>query len=220
MINKVLLAILPLWPSLFFATETPDFDVDSLISDVRYEYEIFPDLSPERMCIGDLYVRIEIPEKTDNVILYFTRGPQNPPQLFNSKHLEVFGKTSIEASVERLKAHNHFRVLFYIDGTAYSTSVFAVDDYIIPADLEYLNKLQGQDAVGAVTDEGPVIEIKNRAVSIICDSILYLTINTVDGKTMINERIDRHADIHLDSGIYIITYVDKQKKYIKKIMIK
>lgn len=218
MINKVLLAILLLWPSLTFATETPDLDVDSLISDVRYEYEISPDIP--WMCLGSLSVSFDIPEGTEKLYFYFTRYQWNPPRIFNRIPVDIAGKSSVNVTVDYIMPHAFFSALFYINGQAYRMSNYSVKDYISPEDLEYLEKLQSQNEVEEVSMEEPIMEITDRTVSIRCDSILHLTINTVEGKNIFNKKIDRYAEIPLNPGIFILTYVDNKNSYTKKIMIK
>ncbi len=223
MINKIFLALIILWSSLSFASDTLDFDVDSLISDVTYQYEIFPDLSPDRMCIGTLSVTFDIPSETEQLIFYYARlhtDLPSPPRVFNQQYVDITGKSSVTVTAEQIKPFAYFSAYICINGQAYRMSNFAVKDYMDPHDLEYLEKLQAQDAVGEVSNEDPVIEIKDRAVSIRCDSVMYLTIRTIDGKNLYQERIDQYAQIPLYPGIFILTYGDKQNSYTKKLMIK
>lgn len=220
MINKILLALLIISPILSFATDTLDYDIDSLIREVSYQYEIFPELSPERVCVGTLHIKIEIPERTEKIILYYTRDAQNPPRIFNSRRLDISGKTSVETSLDKMKPHSFFRVLYYIDGKAYRSSDFAIDDYIVPEDLEYLNYILGQNGIRDVSVKAPTIQLSNRTVFIKSDIDLYLTITTNDGKLLLKEKIDKYAEIPLDPGIFILSLSDKQNFHTKKILIK
>ena len=220
MTYKIFLAFFTIWPFLLFAGDTIDIDFDSLINEIRYEYELYPNHSPEFMCMGTLYVGINIPDETNEVVFCHTQSNRYPPTVFYSRPLDISGKSSVETTIDRVKAHTYFRVVFYINGIAYRTSDLAVDDYIAPEDLEYLKTLEDPNAIDDVSVNEPVIEVYDRTISIKTDSVLILTIRTIDGKTVIIDRIDQSVQIPLDSGIYILTYHYDNHSNTKKIIIK
>lgn len=198
---------------------TVDFDFNSMVRDINYQYELHPNYTFENMCIGTLSMTITIPENTEQVYFCWTTSSRYPPRIFNRKSIDIFDKSCVKTVVEGVKAYTHFKVEFRIDGDLYETSDFAVDDYMDPKDLEYLENFQIND-VDNIIEETPIIEFSNRTLKIKSDEIIPLTINSIDGKVVFNNYINQYAEIELYSGLFIITYGNINHLTIKKIFIK
>ncbi|MDE7350812.1 MAG: T9SS type A sorting domain-containing protein [Muribaculaceae bacterium] len=77
-----------------------------------------------------------------------------------------------------------------------------------------------EDAVEEVSEQAPYIKINGTNVLIKCGSELNVSVASLDGKSVYNEKISRDTEIPLKPGIYILNCKSRNSSYTKKIMIR
>lgn len=211
---------------IYFSTlgKDIDFDPDSLLRDIRYEYEIssgYHDSKYWTMCLGTLSMTIEIPDSTEHILFCRANGPTVKylyPPFYNSlKPLDIDGVSAVDVNIENVGADSYFRVIFTVDGTLYYSSHFAINDLISTEDL---NKLHESSANFGVADEDVDIDVINGMLSIECTSDCNVEVFSVDGKTVFKRTIHKGLELPLQTGIFIVRVSSNHKTMTKKIAIR
>ena len=77
-----------------------------------------------------------------------------------------------------------------------------------------------EDAVEEVKDQTPVIDVDGTTVLIKCNSELNVSVVSLDGRIIYNDRISHDTEIPLVPGIFIVTCGNQNTSYSKKILIR
>ncbi|MDE6552877.1 MAG: T9SS type A sorting domain-containing protein [Muribaculaceae bacterium] len=77
-----------------------------------------------------------------------------------------------------------------------------------------------EDAVEEVAEQDLSIEVNGSTVLIKCGSELNVSVASLDGKIIYNEKITRDSEISLKPGIYILNCNSQNSSYTKKILIR
>ena len=76
-----------------------------------------------------------------------------------------------------------------------------------------------EDAVEEVAEQDLSIEVNGSTVLIKCGSELNVSVASLDGKIIYNEKITRDSEIPLKPGIYLLNCNSQNSSYTKKILI-
>ena len=77
-----------------------------------------------------------------------------------------------------------------------------------------------EDAVEEVADKTPVIDVNGTALLIKCNSELDVSVVSLDGRIIYNDRISHDTEIPLEPGIFTVTCGNQNTSYSKKILIR
>lgn len=216
------LTILLIFSIMSALSKSNEIEPDSLITEVNYEYKIESGDNGNSFCLGTLFISINVPDSTEQVVFYRANGPTTtelhryPPFYNHIRPIDILGKSKIKVKAEAVEGNTYFRVSFRVNGSNYYSSHFAINDWISPEDIE---KLNGTDAISDIKEEIPIIELLSKQISIKCNSPYFVDILSMEGKTIFNKEFSCNSTISLASGIYIISLRHNGKKYTKKIVI-
>lgn len=201
-----------------------DFNPDSIIREVSYDYEIISGTIADKSwtdCMGTLYLSIEVPDSTESMVFSRANGPsvkhRYPPFYNTHRPLDISGKSNIDVYAEYVRSDSYFRIRFTMNGTAYYTSHFAINDLISPEDLEILKDLSG---CAELEDQDASVEVAGRTLTIKCDSLCNVDVVSVDGKTLFSDTICRDYEIPLQPGIFIVRICQNNTVTTKKIIVR
>ena len=77
-----------------------------------------------------------------------------------------------------------------------------------------------EDIVKEVTEQRPTIEVIDSTVLIKCNSEVNVTVASLDGRTVYDNRISQDTEIPLEPGMFILTCSNQTTSCSKKIMIR
>ena len=222
--KKITFVTLLIFISFTSIIKANDFDPDSLISDINYDYEITSGYYNDEywtLCLGTLSLTIEVPDTVDRIIFQRANGPtvkfKYPPFYNLHAHLDISGKSKVSVKREQVRHDSYFRVLFYTKEGCYPSSHYAVKDLISPEDLE---RLQETNSAIEINEDAPQIEVINGGISIKCKDKCYIEVVSIDGKSIYCGTLYQDTEIPLYSGMYIVRNHFNNKCESKKIIIK
>lgn len=200
-----------------------EVQVEPLIYDATYSYNLFYDSKSNLECVGSLSFSISLPTNTDTFILErtspHTRGTFRE-HFFATKALHP--ATTTELTLPKIYWGTYFRICaVFTDGTKTFSPTYPVNDYIDPTDLETLLN-QGSASVENTDEKKVCLYVDNHKLHISTPELLSLFVFDLYGKCIFNGDIYQATTMPLDnitSPFIIVRYKTSKTTITKKLWI-
>lgn len=203
----------------------PTFDrenAESLVKEVKYNYQLFSGSVEKLDCKGDLYLSMSLPENTSRLIF-----ERSKPRLINPAldQLRILSKGEIPVG-ENHTIHNipwgtYFRIRAILaDGTDVCSPIYSTNDYMSKVDLD---ALISSASVENVDIDDIKLYIEDKQLYVYTSEILSLSAFDMSGRQIFNGNIHQSMVIPLNniiSPFIIVKYSTSDTIKVKKMLVK
>lgn len=195
---------------------------EPLIQNISYDYNLFYNDREMLDCNGTLKISLNLPENTFKLLVERSRPHLKDPDEVR-RLLIVLSEypVSSELIIPDKSWGTYFRVrVMLADYTNIYSSIYSINDYINPDDLE---ALLNPASIESVEVDEVYFQIQDKQLYVNSQTPVSLSIFDVYGKWIFNGEIDRMQAISLSnisSPFVIATYTILNKTYTKKIWIR
>lgn len=195
---------------------------DCLVQNVSYDYNLFYNQYGELDSKGTLKISLALPENAFKLLVERSRPHIKDPDEIR-RLLLIFSEypVSSDISVPDIYWGTYFRVrVIRKDNSNIYSSIYSINDYISPDDLE---ALLNPASIESVEVDEVYFQIQDKQLYVNSQAPVSLSLFDVYGKRIFSEKIDRMQAISLSnisSPFVIATYTTSNKTYTKKIWIR
>lgn len=204
--------------STAFAEEST-VEIDSIIKNVAYDYELSYVADNMINCNGTLKLTVNIPSDASHVILALNNPLSVMPSFFSRKiELLIDDRNIVTEERKDIRWDTLFYLyVIYKDGRKEETSIFNVNSYI---DEEDLNLLLDQAYIEDVNEDDVKVLLNNRLLSVDTQKEINLNVFDFLGRFIFSNVISQPINIPINSPFIIVQYRIKDKVFTKKLMTK
>lgn len=189
-------------------TDMPELETldEPLIQDVSYSYHLSSVDQSGLDCCGILSLSISLPINANTLIFERTLPHIMAPDL-NKLHFIVKSEKPIttELTIPDIYWGTYFRICVILkDGNRIYSSIYSINDYIDPLDLD---SLLSSSSIEDVSNDNVNLHIKNKSLYVNTPTILFLSIFDLFGHQIFSGKIHQSAVIPLNNinSPFIIT---------------